>query len=122
MAKQTTTANTSAPCTVCGANPCMALIRADIPPLGLVDLVDRTLARLVSGHWTIRDSLHLIALVTMIAFVVTLATLAITDRLIPLGVHAAYGSWEWAYLTGGGLFISGGYAVRRICRQRRAQT
>jgi hypothetical protein len=110
----------SLPCTVCGSTPCMALIRADVSPVGVIDLIDRTLARLTSSHWTARQSAHLGFIIAMIALAITLFTLALTDRLGPAISHTTHLPWGWAYLTGSSLLGVGGYAVHRIPRHRRS--
>ncbi|NTY62178.1 hypothetical protein [Mycolicibacterium sphagni] len=113
----TATTSTGPPCATCGSSPCLARIRADTPPIGFIDFLDRTLARISSGHWTIRQSGHLIAITTVIMLAAALAGLAVTDRLTPLAGYALHASWGWAYLTGGGVIAGGGYAVRRIRRR-----
>lgn len=112
----------SAPCTVCGSTPCMALVRADIPPVGMIDLIDRTLARLTSGHWTARQSAHLGAIIATIVLATTLSALALTNHLGPTISHTTQLPWGWAYLTGSSLLAGGGYVARRILRHRRSST
>lgn len=104
----------STPCTVCGSTPCMALVRADVPTVGMIDLIDRTLARLTSGHWTARQSAHLGAIVAMVA----LAALVLTGDLSRMISDTAQLPWGWAYPTGGGLIAGGGYVARRMIRRR----
>jgi hypothetical protein len=112
------TTTTGSPCATCGSSPCLALIRADTPPVGFIDFLDRALARISSDHWTIRQSGHLIAITTVIMLAAALAGLAVTDRLTPLAGYAVHAPWGWAYLAGGGgVLAGGGYAVRRIHRR-----
>jgi hypothetical protein len=95
----------------------LARIRADTPPTGVIDLLDRTIARIGSGHWTIRQSGHLIAITTIIMLGAALVVLSLTDRLTPLASSAltAHGP---ACLTGGALIAATGYAIRRMRRHR----
>ena len=113
----TATTSTGPPCATCGSSPCLARIRADTPPVGFIDFLDRTLARISSGHWTIRQSGHLIAITSAIMLAVALVGLALTDRITPVAGYTVHAPWGWAYLAGGGVIAGGGYAVRRIRRR-----
>jgi hypothetical protein len=106
------------PCTGCGTTPCLALVRADIPPVGWIDFFDRTISRLASGHWTIRQSGHLIGSLAVIMLAGILAGLAAANKLPMLIGQAVHTPWDWAYVAGSGAFASGGYIVRRLYGRR----
>lgn len=107
------------PCPACGTSPCLALVRADMPPTGWLDFLDRTITRLSSGHWTVRQSCHLLVIFVVLVTVGALAVLVVTHGAPAVIGYAAHVSWGWAYLVGGGTMAAGGIAARRI-RTRRA--
>jgi hypothetical protein len=114
----TTPTTPTGPCTTCGSTPCLALVRAETPPVGWIDFLDRTIARLASSHWTIRQSGHLIAILAAIMLAATLFGLAITNKLPMLIGHAGHTPWGWAYVAGSGVLAGCGYAARRIRNRR----
>lgn len=107
-----------APCATCGSTPCLALVRANIPPVGWIDFLDRTIARLTSSHWTVRQSGHLLAFVLLIGLAGTFVSLAATDKLPALIEHATQTPWGWAYLVGGSALAGGGYTIRHVRTRR----
>ncbi len=67
-------------CTRCGSPNCLALIRADIPPVGLLDFLDRQFKLVTSGHWDWSTVGYCTALVGLILAVTALV--ASTDFVV----------------------------------------
>ncbi|MBB5915361.1 hypothetical protein BJY24_004273 [Nocardia transvalensis] len=97
---------------------CLALIRAGDRPDHLLDFLDRQVKMLGSGHWSIKTTLNLLALIGGIAACVVLLAAVPLSRIAQVA-----GERPMHALVAGGLGVSGAsaaYCVRKY-RARRNQ-
>lgn len=118
-----TSTPTRASCSDCGQCPCPAAIRGDTPPIGLLDFLDRWIARLASSHWTRRQTGHLLVTVAAIALLLALTgligTIVLREVVSPAGNTSP--ALRWA-AGGGVLGVGSSYAVRRVRSSRSTTT
>ncbi|WP_280343180.1 hypothetical protein [Nocardia neocaledoniensis] len=93
---------------------CLAQIRATDRPDHLLDFLDRQVKMLGSGHWDIKVTLNMLALVGGIAGLLWMLTLPMSKVSQIAGVHPIQA------LVLGGLGLSGASAAYRF-RKRRAR-
>lgn len=71
---------------------CLAVIRAEVPPVGLLDFLDRQVKLLCSDHWDSKCTRALLAVLVKCTFLTALLTLMLTQITTP--------AWLMALLTG----------------------
>lgn len=105
---------TPQPCPGCGTTPCLAAVRAETPPTGWIDLLDRTIARLLSCRWTIKRCGCVVALVAGLAVIGAVLGLVLMNKIPGVIQYAVHMPWGWAYILGVGALTAGGVVSRRL--------
>ena len=63
-------------CLKCGSPSCLALVRAETSPTNWMDLLDRQIKLISSGHWGTNQIIHLAAFAAITASVVAILVAA----------------------------------------------
>ncbi len=82
---------------------CLAVIRAEAPPVGLLDFLDRQVKLLCSDHWDSRCTRTLLAVLVKCAFLTALLALVLTHITSPVWLTVLVSGvvLGWSRLRGG---------------------